>query len=126
MHRGNIDIGIAGDSADGAEQARAVEVVAEHEIAFGRVNINPVVVHPHDVRGVLNQGGGNDDFAAAAGHLDGNQVDIISAGNLFLLQHGEAAPGGDEVGVDQIDALLAYLSQQTADDGRLEDIGIVV
>jgi predicted permease len=45
-------------------------------------------------------------------YLDGQQAAIVSTGCFFFLDHGQTAPGGDNVAVNDVDLFFSDTFQQ--------------
>src|SRR3972149_503370 len=102
VHGADIDISRAGDAAHRAQQAGAVLMVAEEEIAAGGHDIRGVAVDQDDMGLAADDGAGHGGNPLVGRRFHGNLAGIEITGGAGLFGDLDAAPSGNDVGVDHV------------------------
>src|SRR5579862_9681877 len=121
QHARDVDVVLAEDGADAADDARAVLVAADEEAALGhevdakRVDSgDPRLAHQHGARQLV------------AVHAERDQRRVAASRRRPALDDPHAAPRRDEPRVDRVDPFFGEPLQDALDRGRGEQVDVVL
>src|SRR5207302_6206940 len=106
LHAGDIDVFLAQQRPDRADDARTVRVPAHQEGAV-RHQVDSKIVEGDDVRLVEQQCPADSRFTVFAAGLQADQVRELAGTRVTLLDDGDALGRSDRPRVDRVDALRA-------------------
>src|SRR2546423_4312911 len=106
LHAGDVDVPLAEQRSDRADDAGAIRMPTHQEGAL-RHEIDAEIVELHDMRLVEQHGAADPCGTMLTGGAQRDEVRELAGPCTALLDNGDAVGGGDSPGVDRVDALSA-------------------
>ena len=126
LHEADVDVVLARNSPDSADNPRPVLVLDEQHVTVTRCDIEPELVDPNDVAPAHDVRPRNNRCPRAGRELNGQQV-TISLRGLFLAYSDVHSPlGNDHVDIHDVDSLLDNWGQEPPNHGGLQKQGVVL